>query len=326
MANLTAVTELESFSGYGTFMAVVGTIGNLLSLAVALRPKVRGNSFSVFLGSLAIADSMVLWAQAFLLLTYYHVSQAYCVTRPFFLMYPEAQANWIIASLTFERALLITYPLRASAFGFGKQRSGFLFVGILVLVILVFHLPTLFFLEYDDVKGDCVIKPQLQYAAEDLYPWLTVVCFFYLPMLVIIMCNIAIIRNLIAATNERSRISPSSSSDKSAQRVRRIAVTVSVVSVVYVVLEFCNTLIRTQLAIRVIDGVHPPPEFFASMMACQTNHGINIILYCLSGEQFRQEFFGLLRCLCCVKTSPSAGETTASSSGKQLENATMSTG
>ena len=79
-------------------------------------------------------------------------------------------------------------------------------------------------------------------------------------------------------------ISPSSSSDKSAQRVRRIAVTVSVVSVVYVVLEFCNTLIRTQLAIRVIDGVHPPPEFFASMMACQTNHGINIILYCLSGE------------------------------------------
>ena len=86
--------------------------------------------------------------------------------------------------------------------------------------------------------------------------------------------------------------SPGSSTDKATQRVRRIAVTVSVVSVVYVVLEFCNTLIRTQLAVGVIDGVRPPPEFFASMMACQTNHGINIILYCLSGNM--AETWGLV--------------------------------
>ena len=71
--------------------------GNILSLAVALRPKVRGSSFSVFLGALAIADNLVLWAQSFLLNTYYRVSQNYCVSRPFLLMYPEAQANWIIA-------------------------------------------------------------------------------------------------------------------------------------------------------------------------------------------------------------------------------------
>ena len=80
--------------------------------------------------------------------------------------------------------------------------------------------------------------------------------------------------------------------------MRRIAATVSVVSVVYVVLEFCNALIRTQLAVGVIDGIHPPPEFFASMMACQTNHSINIILYCLSGRRARQSLIG--ECLCYV--------------------------
>jgi len=323
--NNATVTELTSFSGYGTFMAVVGTIGNLLSLAVALRPKVRGNSFSIFLGSLAFADSLVLWAQAFLLLTYYNVSRAYCVTRPFFLMYPEAQANWIIAGLTFERAVLIAAPMKASALGFGKQRSGLLIVGFLVVVVLAFHLPTLFFLQYDPVKNDCVITEALQFAALDLYPWLTVVCFFYLPMFVIIVCNVAIIRNLLVATSERAKISPGSSTDKATQRVRRIAVTVSVVSVVYVVLEFCNTLIRTQLAVGVIDGVRPPPEFFASMMACQTNHGINIILYCLSGEQFRREFFGLLRWLCCIKPTAGAGETITTNSSKHGENLTITT-
>merc|ERR1712212_1230913 len=103
-------------------------------------------------------------------------------------------------------------------------------------------------------------------------------------------------------------------SSDAANRITRIAVTVSVVSVVYVILELCNTIIRTQLAIGVIDGVHPPPEFFASMMACQTNHGINIVLYCLSGEQFREEFINLLRFLCCVNAEEKEkGSKTASS-------------
>ena len=142
-----------------------------------------------------------------------------------------------VAGLTFERAVLIAAPMKASALGFGKQRSGLLIVGFLVVVVLTFHLPTLFFLQYDPVKvirkgqnvfrvvisppflddisfhdakfilqNDCVITEALQFAALDLYPWLTVVCFFYLPMFVIIVCNVAIIRNLLVATSERAKI------------------------------------------------------------------------------------------------------------------------
>ena len=155
--------------------------GNVLSLAVALRPKVRGNSFSVFLGALAVADSLVLWAQAFLLITFYNVSPSFCASRPFLLMYPEGQANWIIAGtialasdfpilvlligsvcteilhihnplgLTLERAILITYPMKATSMGFGKQKSGFLFVGTLIFSVFLVHFPTLFFLEYDEL-------------------------------------------------------------------------------------------------------------------------------------------------------------------------------
>jgi hypothetical protein len=36
------LTDLTVFSGYGVLMAVLGTIGNLLSLLVALRHKLRG--------------------------------------------------------------------------------------------------------------------------------------------------------------------------------------------------------------------------------------------------------------------------------------------
>ena len=57
-----------------------------------------------------------------------------------------------VAGLTLERAVLIAAPMKASALGFGKQRSGVLIVGILVAVVLAFHLPTLFFLQYDQVK------------------------------------------------------------------------------------------------------------------------------------------------------------------------------
>lgn len=310
--NVTDITDLTSFSGFGTFMAVFGTIGNVLSLAVALRPKVRGNSFSIFLAALAVADSLVLWAQAFLLITFYKVSPSYCTSRPFLLMYPEAQANWIIAGLTLERAILIMYPMKATYLGFGKQKSGFMFVGILVCLVLAIHLPSLFFLEFNEAMSNCDLHPSLIYASTKLYPWLTVALFFYLPMLIIIACNVCIIRKLVAKATDGGGLGSSNSN-----QLMRIAVTVSVVSIVYVVLEMCNTIIRTQLAAGVIDGIYPPPEFFASMMACQTNHGINIVLYCLTGEHFRGEFLNILRILCCLGPSKkTTGKAPASSTDK----------
>ena len=72
-----------------------------MAIIIALRPKFRGNSFGAFLISLAISDSMVLWAQVFLLLTFYEVSPALCMANPFLMMYPEALANCVIAGKFF---------------------------------------------------------------------------------------------------------------------------------------------------------------------------------------------------------------------------------
>ena len=55
-------------------------------------------------------------------------------------------------------------------------------------------------------QSDCVVREELQYAAETLYPWLTVIVFFYLPMIVIVLCNIGIIRKLISTQNERVKV------------------------------------------------------------------------------------------------------------------------
>jgi len=302
------LTNLSSFAAYGTFMAILGSIGNLLAFLVSLRPKVKGTSFSVFLGGMAIADSMVLWAQAFLLLTYFKTSQAFCMTRPFLLMFPEAQANWIIAGLTVERALMINWPMKANAFGLGKQKSGLLFLATICAIVICFHIPTLFFLQWDSENPNiCFARDKLAYASGKIYPWMTVTLFFYLPMLTIAFCNLSIVRKLLASTSDKMN-------DKKQERLRRITVTVSLVSAVYVALEICNAIIRTVVALNGIDALNPKPEFFGSMMACQTNHGINIILYCLTGDQFREEFFSLIRSICCLKQSDKTESTSASTS------------
>ena len=62
------------------------------------------------------------------------------------------QSKTIISGLTLERAILISFPMKATSMGFGKQKSGFTFVGILIFSVLAVHVPTLFFLEYDEVK------------------------------------------------------------------------------------------------------------------------------------------------------------------------------
>ena len=80
-----------------TNIADMPLLVNLLAIIIALRPKFRGNSFGAFLVTLATADALVLWTQVFILRIYYEVSTAYCMTRPFIMMFPEAVANCVIA-------------------------------------------------------------------------------------------------------------------------------------------------------------------------------------------------------------------------------------
>ena len=55
-------------------------------------------------------------------------------------------------------------------------------------------------------QNDCFAVERLKHANEKVYPWLTVAIFFYLPMLVIVGCNIAIIRSLLSASIKRAKI------------------------------------------------------------------------------------------------------------------------
>ena len=53
-------------------------------------------------------------------------------------------------------------------------------------------------------KGDCAAREKFLYVFTKVYPWMTVVLFFFLPMLVIIICNISIVR-IVLITDARVR-------------------------------------------------------------------------------------------------------------------------
>merc|ERR1712181_26697 len=180
----------------------------------------------------------------------------------------------------------------------GKRRTAYIFIFIAVLLVFVLNVPALLFWEYDGVTASCVMKKELSFVPAMLYPWLTTVLFVYSPILVIVISNAAIIKTLLSATRERKTMTTSSSPHS---HVCRIAVTISVVSVIFVILEMGSPILRTKLAAGNLELVHPPPRFFVGMMACQTNHGINFLLYCWTGKPFRKELVALLSSVFCIK-------------------------
>ena len=105
-----------------TMSLLTGTVGNLTSLAVLLRPRMRGKSVYLFLLLLAIADTMVLYISAFKTwirnITGFEllsVSNWSCRSVTFLTLLSTHMAAWIVVLVTTDRFIAVWFPLRATS-------------------------------------------------------------------------------------------------------------------------------------------------------------------------------------------------------------------
>jgi len=102
--------------------STVGTVGNVMSIMVLLRPRMRGKSVYLFLLLLAVADTAVLYVSGFKtwirVVTGFelmNVNDFSCKSVNFLVLFFQHMSAWIVVLVTVDRFVAVWFPLKASS-------------------------------------------------------------------------------------------------------------------------------------------------------------------------------------------------------------------
>ncbi|CAH1788087.1 unnamed protein product [Owenia fusiformis] len=280
-------------------LLTLGTIGNALSLAVLCRKKFRKNTTSVYLITLAVVDILAIW-----LAVLPHWQQKKYVdlrktvfgcTWMMFLRLSMTQLSaWILVLVTFERLVAVFSPLKVKII-FNVKRA-VIILAIVIAVVLGLNIHILWNFELRGKKHTC--RP-ISYKYYLMHAWLDGIAAAYIPSFLMLSANIAI----IAKMHMRKK-SGSGNSNKIASMT--------------IVLLLCNfSFIFLTFPFVLFHAFHkqwykkgnasekdPAQKIHRDIvhLLAYSNQGINFLLYCASGQAFREEikkmFYDWKRAIC----------------------------
>ncbi|XP_060578050.1 FMRFamide receptor-like [Ruditapes philippinarum] len=216
------VTEktLEDFRQYniGNFLwiyvspilIIVGTFGNILSICVLLRPKLRCSTTMFYLTCLSFGDLFTLYTG---LLRYWiskafdvdvrHFSNATCKIHAFLVYLSLDFTVWILVSVTIDRCLRVSMPFKAKIICTLKRSRYVIAVILFLLVIKNMHF--LWNLQLVDTS-ECDAKTEaVSNLLKYVWPWIDFSTFCLIPFSIMIACNIKIIYRIIRSQKKLNK-------------------------------------------------------------------------------------------------------------------------
>ena len=176
---------------------VLGTPCNLLSLAVMLRKSMRSNSSSVYFAVLAIWDTLTIWSLTLTMIARFYlpgmVGKAFC--KLLFLWQGTASmcSAWTVVAMTFERMLVVTFPLKAIRWC--TVRHALITLGIIAGSIVIFN--TQYFATGKVYGRFCVLDVS---DFVKVWSYIDGVVSTCTPVTLVIVCNVQIVRRLRKAS------------------------------------------------------------------------------------------------------------------------------
>ena len=147
---------------YPILFIFVGTVGNLLSVYVVLRSKLRRNSTFMYLAFLSIVDLIVLYTFCvnFILHAWFNidlkqVSLIACKIYSFSIYFFPQTSAWILTAVSIDRVFALTSGVRKS------RKTGHTYT-ILITIFIILFLLNVQFLFYDNTYILSLQKQQLK--------------------------------------------------------------------------------------------------------------------------------------------------------------------
>ena len=277
-----------------------GTVGNVLSFVVLMRQRMRNTSVYFYLAMLACADTCVLylsgfktWVRVTTGFEMLHVSWVGCKTIMFIFMVTAHLSAWLVVAMTADRFVIVWCPLRVPLFCDIYRARVVTFLMTLALCLYKLHLFWTIDLLHLKGKTKCA-SIRSSYFMVSVYPLLKLASYTIVPFVIVLVLNTLITyklwknRKAFQTMLRRNRDHPS---HKSTQY--RVTVMLLTVSFVWLLLTAPFTLRSLMDNVQVVRSSQDKASYFLAKTICfmlmYLNHGVNFILYCLTGNKFRSE-------------------------------------
>ena len=282
-------------------MIILGTLGNLLTLAVLNSKHNKASAINVALAFLAVADIAVLnvglmhqWIRFVWGFDLRIMSNIGCKVHLTFTLFVMALSPNILALVTIDRVLSVLFPLKVK-YWITKKR---MICACVALTSFVFacHVP-LFVAAYLDPRVPSYRMCQWHNPTfTKAWYWVSFTLDFLAPFTVIFTGNTLIMIRLTIAAARRSK---STQSDKG--RLSSTTMMLVAVGVAYFITMTPQNVYRLGLAYGAWPN-RPEPAYArlqlviaVNFLLLYGNSAINFLLYCLAGSRFRSTLIMMFR-------------------------------
>ncbi|XP_076242299.1 nociceptin receptor-like [Calliopsis andreniformis] len=300
---------------YTPILVCLGSLGNCLSLVVFFRTKLCQYSSSIYLGALAISDTGFLMSVFVVWLNMLKVSlfnrPGFCQFFIYLTTLCSFMSVWLVVAFTIERFIAVQYPLyRQSVRTVARAKAA---VAALTGLGMILCSPVLWLstprLQYNE-DGNVT---ECGHLAEGLESWATVynvidtVLTFAIPFTVIIIMNVLIAKAVYRHIEIRKSLTHEPRDMKERTHVQSMRNNMSqtkttkmllVVSSVFLLFNLPAYVLRIHAFLHFQEEKAAPRSVELAQQICNllfnTNFGINFILYCATGQNFRRA----IRCMC----------------------------
>lgn len=285
---------------HSVLLVLFGTLGNCLTLRVVTSRHCKKSSFTVYLGALAVVDTLVLWVWPFKnwlseIFQFYiqNTNIVMCKMINLLTYFGQHSSSWLVVALAAERFYCTFFPFQARIVC--RPRTGLIIVGIISIVLFSVdaHLwYGLDLLTYDNETVCDLVENEYADFFSYYYAWVDITVLFLLPTAFIVACNTATVIKLFKNRQELNQ-----TWDSVTKKINKHALIITIVTSA----AFMVSIGPLGLFVILRPYIFPNNktfylpstkkemviDFFVSLLA-QVNHCSNFYLYVLSGARFRQ--------------------------------------
>ncbi|KAH3793982.1 hypothetical protein DPMN_147510 [Dreissena polymorpha] len=311
-------------------LLVLGTCGNFLSFVIMSRNMFKISTYS-YLALLAIMDTFVLcigllrmWIGHFAM-DIQIMSNWMCKLVTFVGYVSSVMSVWLIIAVTIERFIAVKFPLKAQRMC-NVVRARIVILAITLATCLLYsHIFWTVELRSHDINGTfsykCDASLEHVLLIKEIWPWVDAAVYSFIPFLIILVLNSMIVRRVLVARRERSKLqmipltniylTPSRCSCKrSNESSKKLTCMLLAVSFTFLTTTLPMNLLMVVNAALGDDKTsvysYEYQRKYAILKLARTvvellmyiNHSSNFFLYCATGRKFRQQV-KLMLCLCC---------------------------
>ena len=286
----------------------IGLVGNTLSFVVMIQPSNRKMSTCIYMAAVSINDNIMMYVCSHVYLVGFLQIRSWnpveCKFVAFAALFGLQNCTFQILSMTVDKYIAIKWPHRAATYS--TPRRARMIAMSLYVCVFIYNIPHFFF---SSVIGSQCLAYGISSVMSRVYSWFSFVLNAIIPFTLLIHMNYVIVKTV---KNSRKLFRSNDSGLGTRQKTMKSAENQVTIMLLLITTLFLVLLFPTyfRFIYLVFAKRDTPFQYAKSRLIYEitsklylSNSGINFLLYCISGQKFRNDLKEILCCACTTNRS-----------------------